>query len=115
MTNTATFLCETCYDTEVVDSGGREISCPSCPIARPITVKLTSVSLALWDCEYSTLYAETASTLTFVGTKGAILADARHNRLAAIGRAKRAGLTGRNNLSSPAIAIEARLRKQLAA
>lgn len=113
MSNSTTFLCDTCYDTEVIDQGGSEIECPDCPLVRPITVKLTGISLYLGDCDYSTLAKRTATTMTFEGTQGAILRDASHNVRAAKGRAKLLGLTGRNNVSSPAIALEKRLRAQL--
>jgi len=32
MTNKTTFTCDTCYDTGLIDHGGREINCPDCPV-----------------------------------------------------------------------------------
>lgn len=39
-TTTTDFTCETCYDTETIDQGGREIACPDCPRYHPSSVTI---------------------------------------------------------------------------
>jgi hypothetical protein len=107
----STFACDTCFDTFVIDQRGAEVPCPDC---EPVTIKLTGLShgAGLYGVNYTTAVAYTSSTITFQApTKGAILADARRVRDAQVGMAKRQNLTGRNWVSSWAIAIHERVYK----
>jgi hypothetical protein len=103
-THSPSFACDTCFDTWVIDRDGAEIACPDCPI----TVKLTGLvhGLGLEGERYATATAYTSSTITFKGTKGAILADVTR-----VEREAKQGTKGRTSASSWAIAIAQRVRK----
>lgn len=113
MTTTATteFDCETCYDTETIDHAGREIDCPDCSTPETVTIKLTGCrpSLIAEADNLSTCTATTATTMTFTGTRNAIVSDAARNAHSARRAARVGGRTGRNSISSAAIAIHHRL------
>ena len=101
-----TFACATCFDTETIDVGGREIVCPDCT---SVTIKLTGLAhgLGLEGERYATATAWTSSTITFTAaTKAAILAD-----VTAVERKAKAGAKGRTSASSWAIAIAQRVRR----
>lgn len=107
------FTCDTCFDTEVIDHAGREIPCPDCQF---VEIKLTGLGHGAGEyaVNYTTAVAHTRTTITFrAATKGAILADLRRVRDAQVGIAKRQGLTGRNHVSSWAIALHERAHKAL--
>lgn len=109
------FACDTCFDTMTIDHGGREVPCPYCGHKLVKTVKLTGLGWGLGEdgFKYDTVSEYTRSTMTFVGYESAILNDVRRVRLAAEGEARQRRLTGRNTISSGAIAIENRVRKAL--
>lgn len=109
------FTCDTCFDTCVIDQGGREVACPDC---QPVTIKLTGLShgAGAYALNYTTAVAHTASTITFqAATRAAILADVRRVRDAQVGLARRNGLSGRNSTSSWAIALHERMHKAVTA
>lgn len=105
----AQFQCEECFDTHVIDRDGAEIPCPYCVI----TVKITGLGHGLGGDGrlYSTAVAYTSSTITFQGTREAILANVREVRKDAELRAHRSRIYGRTSISSGAKAIERHVRK----
>lgn len=109
MTAMSTFACDTCFDTHTIDQGGREIICPDCT---SVVVKITGLSHGAGEYGgiYPTCVAYTSSTITFQApTKAAILADVARVRSAQVHEARKHGRTGRNSISSWAIAIEKRV------
>lgn len=105
------FTCDTCFDTFTIDQGGAEVPCPDC---LTVTIKLTGLShhMGLYGVNYNTAVEYGRSTITFrAPTKASILRDVRRVRDAQVGVAKRHGLTGRNSVSSWAIAIHERVYK----
>lgn len=113
MTETSGFACETCFDTRVVDSGGREVDCPDCSV---LGFKLTGLAHGLgYDGRlYKTAVRSTSTTIEFFGGRREILADVASVRRTAELEATARGLIGRNSVSSGAFAIERRVRKELA-
>lgn len=112
------FNCDTCYDTKTIDARGAEVGCPDCaPTAdTPLTVKLTGLraSVACEGTDLFTVEDYTATTITLYGTRGEILADVRRNANRKKAEAARAGLKGRNYISSGAIALAKRVNDALA-
>ena len=108
------FTCDECFDTLTIDFGGREITCPFCkePVL-DILLRRLPHGLGYEGGKYATVAQFSSSTLTFRGTRAEIVTDVRRVRLAAEGEAKRRGLSGRNSVSSAAIAIEKRVREAL--
>jgi hypothetical protein len=101
-----TFACQTCFDTETIDQGGREIACPVCT---SVTIKLTGLAhgLGLEGERYATATAYSSSTITFTAaTKATILADVTR-----VEREAKQGTKGRTSASSWAIAIAQRVRR----
>lgn len=111
MSDTNPFDCWTCYDTHVIDYEGAEMDCPTCSV----TVKLTGLGhgLGLEGAAYNTMIGYTRSTITFYGHPSRIRHDIRLVTIGAKAEAARKGKSGRNNISSGAIAIEKRARKAL--
>ena len=111
-TNPAAFACIECFDTRCIDRGGAEIACPYCTR----TVKLTGIRQPLSSvlASYKTITAHTATTITFTGTRSAILADARQALDTAELLAMTWGAKGRNHYTSTQVAILKRLRVALA-
>lgn len=110
----STFDCETCFDTGLIDQGGREVYCPECkPV---IQFKLTGLQHGLGllgNHGYETVTNCTPTTMTFTGYKGDILRDVQRQRSHAVGQARAEGHTGRTSMSSGQIAIEKRVKEAL--
>jgi hypothetical protein len=97
--------CRTCYDTEVIDQGGREIPCPACQRVSIVTIKITGLGHGLghYADSYATAVAHTGSSITFSApSRAIILADVNRVRASAIAQV---GHRGRDSRSSWAIAI----------
>ena len=114
-----TFACENCYDTGEVDYEGRVTPCVECTVAAPeaITIRISGLGhgMGAHGANYETATAWTGSSITFTGTKSAILADVRKVRRHAVVAANIAGYKGRtrNHISSGAIAIDNRVSAAL--
>ena len=115
-TDTWTPVCDTCYDTHLIDQGGAEIACPDCAGHGVITLKVTKLShgLGYHGDQYETATVWTGSSITFVGTPGQIAQDLRRVRAIAEGKARLNGRKGRNAYSSGAIAIQGHVLAALA-
>jgi len=112
MNNTHSFKCIECFDTQVIDRSGAEVTCPYCPV----TIKLTGLTHGFPAVEkYSTIASYTSTTVTFTGTRGEILRDAAIVRQQACTAARLQGLKGRNHVSSSAISVEGRVQRALGA
>jgi hypothetical protein len=109
------FNCVECFDTLTIDRAGAEITCPYCSPVDRFSLKITSLAHGLGSEgeKYATASAWSSSTITFSGTRSEILADVTVARIHAVSIARQRGLTGRNSVSSGAIAIERRVRKAL--
>ena len=116
----AKWNCSECYDTETIDQGGAEIPCPYCQTPAPavVTIRGLAHGIGAYADEYATATAHTGSTITFTGTPAAILADVRKVTSAATSKSAKAarqpGQRTNGRAGSWAVAIERRVREQLA-
>lgn len=108
------FTCAQCFDTRTIDQGGAEIVCPTCQDWIEIKIAGLVHGLGEEGRRYATASGYTSSTITFTGTATGVLSNVISVRQSAEFAARQQGLTGRNNVSSGAIAIERRVRKALA-